>query len=390
MTFNHKTFLDSHALKEKIQFWQNKFANLLDKTTSHPATEKLVHYFALIWTGITHLGRKLDQWVDTAFSLLSKSMLYIWRKLRLLVATSRLQGPLQTLQNTALAQRLWQYARLIRLDKPIGILLLLWPTLIALWIAAGGWPDTTVLLVFVAGVILMRSAGCAINDYADRHIDNRVQRTKDRPLTSGKISEKEALLVFATLSISAFLLVLLMNKLTIYMSFVGVALAASYPFMKRHHFLPQVHLGAAFGWAVPMAFTAQANEVTSITWLLFIATVLWATAYDTMYAMVDREDDLKIRVKSTAILFDTADKLIIGIIQGLLIACLLVIGHRAELGGFYYCGVFLATGFAIWQQYLIRNRLPADCFQAFLNNNWFGLVLFTGIFLDYQIGGIAS
>ena len=236
----------------------------------------------------------------------------------------------------------------------------------------------------------MRSAGCAINDYADRHIDCKVNRTKERPLTSGKISEMEALIIFALLCITAFALVLFMNRLTIMMSVIGLILAASYPFMKRHHYLPQVHLGAAFGWAVPMAYTAQTNELGPIAWLLFIATVLWATAYDTMYAMVDREDDLKIGVKSTAILFEDADKLIIGIIQAILILCLIMIGRNAEFGGFYYTSLLLATGLAIWQQYLIRHRQPAECFQAFLNNNWFGLVLFVGVFLEYQIGGITS
>jgi 4-hydroxybenzoate polyprenyltransferase len=288
------------------------------------------------------------------------------------------------------AQKLKLYAQLIRLDKPIGILLLLWPTLIALWIAAGGWPDTDVLLVFVAGVILMRSAGCAINDYADRHIDLKVRRTKDRPLTTGKISEKEVLIIFAALSITAFMLVLLMNTLTIIMSLIGVALAASYPFMKRYHYLPQIHLGAAFGWAVPMAYAAQTNELHPVAWLLFIATVLWTTVYDTLYAMVDREDDLKIGVKSTAILFESADRLIIGIIQALLILCLIMIGLKAELGGFYYAGVLVAVYLAIWQQYLIRDRQPAACFQAFLNNNWLGLALFVGVFLEYQLGGITS
>ncbi|MCW8831222.1 MAG: 4-hydroxybenzoate octaprenyltransferase [Gammaproteobacteria bacterium] len=287
-----------------------------------------------------------------------------------------------------LFDRLKQYALLIRLDKPIGILLLLWPTLMALWIAAGGWPDTNVLLVFVTGVFLMRSAGCAINDYADRDIDCNVTRTKDRPLTSGRISVKETLIIFAVLCLAAFGLVLLMNPLTIVMSLGGLVLAASYPFMKRHHYLPQVHLGAAFGWAVPMAYTAQTNELSPIAWLLFIATVLWTTAYDTMYAMVDREDDLKIGVKSTAILFEDADKLIIGIIQGILILCLIMIGQNAGLGIYYYTGVLLATGLAIWQQHLIRDRQPAQCLKAFVNNNWFGLVLFAGIFLDYQIGGI--
>ena len=276
------------------------------------------------------------------------------------------------------------YAQLVRLDKPIGILLLLWPALIALWIAAEGWPDTLVLCVFVVGVILMRSAGCAINDYADRHIDNKVERTKQRPLTSGKISEKEALMVFASLSLMAFTLVLFLNELTIWMSLGGIVLAVSYPFMKRYHYLPQVHLGAAFGWAAPMAYTAQANEVTTITWLIFLATVLWATAYDTMYAMVDYDDDIKIGVKSTAILFGNQDRLIIGIIQLLLILNLLLIGHRAGLSGFYYLGVAAACLFAIYQQYLIKDRNRELCFKAFLNNNWFGMVLFIGVFLDYQ------
>ena len=270
------------------------------------------------------------------------------------------------------------YAQLVRLDKPIGILLLLWPTLIALWIAARGWPDPLVLFVFITGVVLMRSAGCAVNDYADRHFDGRVKRTTQRPLAAGKISEKETLLVFATLAIAAFLLVLLMNELTIWMSVGGILLAASYPFMKRYHYLPQVHLGAAFGWAVPMAYTAQANEITPVTWLIFLATVLWATAYDTMYAMVDYDDDIKIGVKSTAILFGNQDKFIIGIIQLLLVLNLILIGHRAELSGFYYLGVTAASVFAIYQQYLIRHREPEQCFQAFLNNNWFGLVLFVG------------
>ena len=284
--------------------------------------------------------------------------------------------------------RLEQYALLVRLDKPIGILLLLWPTLVALWIAAEGWPRPGVLFVFVAGVILMRSAGCAINDYADRHIDNQVARTRARPLTAGKITEKEALMVFAVLSALAFVLVLFMNTLTIMLSFIGVALAASYPFMKRYHYLPQVHLGAAFGWAVPMAFAAQAGEVREVTWLLFIATVLWATAYDTMYGMVDREDDLKIGVKSTAILFGSADRLIIGVIQLLLVLNMLLIGQRAELSGFYYLGVTVAAGLAVWQQYLIKDRDPQQCFQAFLNNNWFGLAWFAGVLLDYQFGGL--
>jgi len=281
--------------------------------------------------------------------------------------------------------RLEQYSLLIRLDRPIGIYLLLWPTLWALWIAAKGVPDMLVLAVFVAGVFLMRSAGCAINDFADRDIDPHVERTKDRPLAAGRISSKEALVVFASLSITAFSLVLFMNTLTIYMSFVGVILAASYPFAKRYHYMPQVHLGAAFGWAAPMAFTAQANEITVVTWLIFMATVLWATAYDTMYAMADREDDLKIGVKSTAILFGEADRLIIGLLQILMIFDLLLIGNISNLGLYYYAGIMVASGLAIYQQILIKDRDRLKCIQAFLNNNWFGLVVFIGIFVDYWV-----
>jgi len=276
------------------------------------------------------------------------------------------------------------YSQLVRLDKPVGILLLLWPTLIALWIAAEGWPDPLVLFVFVLGVILMRSAGCAINDYADRHIDDKVERTKDRPLASGKISETETLIIFASLSLIAFVLVLFMNTLTILMSLGGILLAVSYPFMKRYHYLPQVHLGAAFGWSAPMAYTAQANEITAVTWLLFLATILWATAYDTMYAMVDYDDDIKIGVKSTAVLFGNQDKLIIGIIQVLLIFNLILIGQRAELGYFYYLGVAAAALFSGYQQYLIKDRKRELCFKAFLNNNWLGFVLFVSVMLDYQ------
>lgn len=280
------------------------------------------------------------------------------------------------------------YAQLTRLDKPIGILLLLWPTLIALWIAAGGWPDPLVLFVFVIGVILMRSAGCAINDYADREVDGKVKRTRERPLASGKITEKETLIVFASLSTLAFILVLFMNTLTIIMSIIGVLLAISYPFMKRYHYLPQVHLGAAFGWSAPMAYAAQANEVNAVTWLIFLSTILWATAYDTMYAMVDYDDDIKIGVKSTAILFGNQDKLIIGAIQILLLLNLILIGHRAELSGFYYTGVAGATLFSIYQQYLIKDRKRELCFQAFLNNNYFGMILFIGVFLDYQFADV--
>ena len=387
---------------------QSKLYALIDKKYPQKAFGNLRHFQKKIQQQLSQLPSRLyELYIKIKLNILINKIILLGDKTIAIIDDGALYAEkhfrrafqqlklilVKTYQRAAqsfLAQRLKQYALLIRLDKPIGILLLLWPTLIALWIAAGGWPDTDVLLVFVAGVFLMRSAGCAINDYADRHIDCKVARTKDRPLTSGKITEKEALAVFAVLCLLAFVLVLLMNPLTIVMSLVGLVLAASYPFMKRHHYLPQVHLGAAFGWAVPMAYTAQTNELNPVAWLLFIATVLWATAYDTMYAMVDREDDLKIGVKSTAILFESADKLIIGIIQATLILCLIMIGQRAELGGFYFTGVLLASGLAIWQQYLIRHRQAAQCFQAFLNNNWFGLILFVGVFLEYQIGGITS
>ena len=281
--------------------------------------------------------------------------------------------------------RLIQYAHLMRLHRPIGIFLLLWPTLWALWIAAGGHPDLLVVFVFVSGVVLMRSAGCVINDYADREFYPHVERSRDRPIAAGRVKPKEALALFVVLCLGAFALVLLMNRLTIYLSLAGVVLAASYPFMKRYTHLPQVYLGAAFGWAVPMAFAAQTGSVPKVAWLLFVATVLWATVYDTMYGMVDRDDDIKIGVKSTAVLFGEADRMIIAIIQLLFIAALLLVGQAAALGGYYYFGVLLAAALSIYQQYLIRNREPQYCFQAFLNNNWLGAAVFSGLVLHYLV-----
>jgi 4-hydroxybenzoate polyprenyltransferase len=280
-------------------------------------------------------------------------------------------------------QRLIQYAYLMRLHKPIGIFLLLWPALWALWIAGAGRPDPLVVFVFAAGVVLMRSAGCVINDYADRHFDPHVARTRDRPIAAGQVAPNEALILFAVLCLLALGLVLLMNRLTILMSLAGAFLAVTYPFMKRYTHLPQVYLGAAFGWAVPMAFAAQTGELPREAWLLFVATVLWATVYDTMYGMVDREDDLKIGVKSTAILFGEADRAIIAILQVLLLLALAMAGRAAELGGYYYFGLLLAAALAVYQQYLIREREPRACFRAFLNNNWFGAAVYGGILLHY-------
>lgn len=286
-------------------------------------------------------------------------------------------------------ERARQYALLMRLNKPIGIFLLLWPALWALWIAGAGKPDPWVVTVFVLGVVLMRSAGCVINDYADRDIDRHVARTRDRPITAGRVAPREALMVFALLCLLAFGLVLTLNLLTIKLSFIGVLLAATYPFAKRYTHLPQVHLGAAFGWAVPMAYAAQTGAVSNTGWLLFIATLLWATVYDTMYAMVDREDDMKIGVKSTAILFGELDRLIIGLLQLTFFAVLLIVGRQAHLGLFYYFGLAAAAGFALYHQYLIRAREPAQCFKAFLNNNWLGLAVFAGIVAHYWQGGSA-
>lgn len=275
------------------------------------------------------------------------------------------------------------YYRLMRFDRPIGSLLLLWPTLWALWLAAGGVPQLKNLLIFVAGCLVMRAAGCVINDYADRDFDGHVKRTVARPLAQGEIPPRHALILFVVLCLLAFALVLLMNRLTIYLSFVGALLAASYPFMKRYTYLPQVVLGAAFGWAVPMAYAAEAGTVPPIGWLIFVSAVIWAVIYDTEYAMVDRDDDLRIGVKSTAILFGEADRLIIGILQVLMLVCLLLIGQRAELGAVYYVTVGVAAAMFGYQQYLIRDRSREGCFRAFLNNNYVGGVVFAGVLLHY-------
>jgi 4-hydroxybenzoate polyprenyltransferase len=286
------------------------------------------------------------------------------------------------------ATRLRDYALLVRLDRPIGILLLLWPTLWALWIAGAGHPDPEVFVIFVAGVVLMRSAGCAINDYADREFDPHVRRTRERPVAAGRVSAREALLVAATLAFVAFMLVVLrLDWLTIRLAVVGGFLAASYPFLKRWTSLPQFYLGAAFGWSVPMAFAAETGGVPVVAWLIFAAVVLWAVAYDTMYAMVDREDDLRIGLKSTAILFGPADRAVIAVCQAGVIALLIAGGGRAGLGGWFHAGLVVAAALALWQQWLIRERRPADCFRAFLNNNAFGLAIFCGIALDYVFAG---
>jgi 4-hydroxybenzoate polyprenyltransferase len=280
-------------------------------------------------------------------------------------------------------ERLRQYALLMRLDRPIGSLLLLWPALWALWLAGAGHPQPSVVVVFVLGVVLMRSAGCVINDYADRNVDPHVARTRQRPLAAGRVTSREALSLFVALCLLAFALVLLMNRLTVMLSVGAVVLAVIYPFMKRYTHLPQVVLGMAFGWAVPMAYAAQTGAVPPLAWLLFIATVLWDTAYDTMYAMVDRPDDLRIGVKSTAILFGEADRHLIALIQGLFFVVMIMIGRQMQLGVYYYAGLVTAMGLAVYQLLLIRRRDPGECFKAFLNNNWFGMAIFAGIVVHY-------
>ena len=273
----------------------------------------------------------------------------------------------------------------MRADRPIGTLLLLWPTLWALWIAGAGFPDWGIVVIFMLGVFLMRSAGCVINDYADRKIDPHIERTKTRPLATGEISGKEALGLFATLCLMAFALVLMTNKLTIMLSVVAVALAALYPFMKRYTHWPQVFLGAAFSMAIPMAFAAQTSEIPPAAWFIFSANVCWVVAYDTMYAMVDREDDLLVGVKSTAVLFGKYDRHLIGLFQGMFLVLMLLAGMQFTLGIFYYLGLFAACIFAIYHQFLLFHRDRNSCFKAFLNNNLLGGAIFVGLIVDLYI-----
>ena len=281
--------------------------------------------------------------------------------------------------------RAWDFIQLTRMDKPIGIYLLLWPTLWALWIAAKGVPSLSNLLIFVFGVILTRAAGCVINDFADRKVDGHVKRTEQRPMASGKISSKEALVFFALLMGLSFLLVLCTNAPTIWLSFGALGLAATYPFMKRYTYYPQVVLGAAFSWGIPMAFTAETGSLPAAAWLLYIANLLWTVGYDTYYAMTDREDDLKIGVKSTAILFGDADRVIILSLQGLALGCLLLAGSHFELGGWFHLGLLGAAACFVWEFWYTRDRDPQRCFKAFLHNHWAGLSIFVGIVLDYAL-----
>ncbi len=277
----------------------------------------------------------------------------------------------------------WQaYSRLMRIDKPIGTLLLLWPTLWALWLADMAIPPLPVLLVFVAGVFVMRAAGCVINDFADRKVDGHVERTKHRPLASGAVTSREARLLFVVLALVAFALVLTMNLMTILLSVVGLALAWVYPFMKRYTHLPQVVLGAAFGWAIPMAWAAVSESLPLVCWLVFFANICWTVAYDTLYAMVDRDDDVKIGVKSTAILFGRFDKLIIGLLQLATLLLMAWVGMLLQLNAAFYWTLMLAAALFVYQQKLIVRRDRPACFKAFLNNNYVGLVLFLGVLMN--------
>ena len=284
-----------------------------------------------------------------------------------------------------LSQKLISYAQLMRLHKPIGIYLVLWPTLWGIWISSAGQPSLKVLLIFVSGVILMRSAGCVINDYADRHVDGAVKRTQLRPLITGAATPTEALILFAVLISCAFILVLFTNSLTIQLSFGAVALAFCYPFVKRHSHLPQIVLGAAFAWSIPMAFAAQINSLPTSSWLIYVAVLLWTVAYDTFYGMVDRDDDIKIGIKSTAILFGEYDRLITALLQLFMLLILIVVGARFHLSWPYYSSLGAAATLFVYQQYLIRQRNRQACFRAFLNNHWVGMVIFFGIAANYAL-----
>ncbi|AMJ58502.1 MULTISPECIES: 4-hydroxybenzoate octaprenyltransferase [Stenotrophomonas] len=275
--------------------------------------------------------------------------------------------------------RFGHYWKLMRADRPIGTLLLLWPTWWALWLAADGLPPLWILFVFSAGVWLTRSAGCVINDYADRWLDPHVKRTRDRPLATGAISGRAALMLFAGLMLAAFALVLTLNGLTIGLSFIGVFLAASYPYLKRYTHLPQVYLGMAFGWGIPMAFAAIQGEIPPLGWVLYAANILWSTAYDTWYAMVDRDDDLKVGSHSTAILFGDLDLVIQGILYALFFAAMALVGQRAGLGWAYWASIGVAMALVIYEFWICRDREREPCFKAFLHNNWVGAVLFAGI-----------
>jgi 4-hydroxybenzoate polyprenyltransferase len=289
------------------------------------------------------------------------------------------------LTNFSFSKKLSAYTQLMRLNRPIGILLLLWPTLWALWIASKGHPDKLILGIFILGTILMRSAGCVINDIADRHFDGKVARTKNRPLATGEVNVKEALSIFFMLCFFALILVLFLNPLCLLLALFGVLVTIIYPFMKRYTHLPQLVLGLAFAWGVPMAFAAQTNTIPLIAWCLFVSALIWPIIYDTMYALTDKSDDLKIGIKSTAILFGQKNNLILGVLQILLATLLFFIGLNLALNFLFNIFLIIAISFMIYQQFLIKDYDPKNCFKAFLNNNWFGFAIFLGFFCSYLI-----
>lgn len=285
-------------------------------------------------------------------------------------------------------RQLQNYVQLMRLDKPIGIWLLLWPTLWALWLAGQGRPDPGVFVVFIFGVVIMRSAGCVLNDFADRNIDPYVERTRTRPIASGKVAPMEALTLFVALALIAVGLAAMLNRPAQILAVVGAGLTVVYPFIKRLVSIPQFVLGAAFGWAVPMVFAAQTGETAQLAWLVFGTALIWAVIYDTFYAMADREDDRKIGVKSTAILFGDADLFVVGGLQALMLAALILIGNMAELGFFYYASVFVAAILMAWHQWVARDRQPGSCFKVFLHNHYIGMTVFVGIVLHYTFNPV--
>lgn len=282
-------------------------------------------------------------------------------------------------------ERLSLYIQLTRLNRPIGISLLLWPTLWGVWIAGDGHPSWLIVFIFTLGTVLMRSAGCVINDYADRDIDKHVKRTKDRPLTSGKVSKSEALWLAAGLAFAAFLLILPLNKLTLLLSIPAVFLAASYPFTKRFFAIPQAYLGIAFGFGIPMAFAATIGSVPPVAWVLLLANVFWCIAYDTEYAMVDRDDDVKLGIHSSALFFGKFDVIAVMACYTLALLLLAVAGLMAGLGITYFTGLMFAEGIALYHYRLIKNRTREKCFKAFLHNNWFGAAVFAGLVMDYVL-----
>ena len=376
--------MNSFKDKAPLQILQSLYLSILNL---------LIKLFTTLKTHTSALASHMQAWIVKYWPLVMQQLLMFAQQLRRLITNVVDKSVIlcrYTLDQIrkkfaqywpSVKQRLMLYIKLTRLDKPTGILLLLWPTLWAVWIAAEGHPGLHLFLVFTLGVVLTRSAGCVLNDMVDRKYDVHVSRTALRPLATGLIKPDEALTVACVLLLLAFLLVLTTNRFTVMLSFVAIPLAILYPLMKRYTYLPQFFLGLAFSWGIPMAFAAQSETIPNIAWLLFIANILWTVVYDTIYAMVDREDDRKIGIKSTAILFDDADKVMIGILQLMFLAVMIIIGIQMKADMLYYVSLAPAGVLMIYHQYLIRHRTPEGCFRAFLNNHWIGFTIFAGIYL---------